>query len=270
MILNFLRKKKIKENKRTLVSFTGGMGAQIISAAIYFQLRGEQKEVYADFSYFDEAPRIAEWGRRSRECSQWPWQLDSFGLKIGYFETNPVASGTEVKIVDGDTKLKLGIEALRQKRIKEKFLSTTDAQEMKLTRNLPKNYICIHMRRGDYLNVATHLISEQTFSNAVKKFLFLDLPLVVISDSPIPSEFKNEMLVLFRTCYFLDRIDEASAHCMMRKSKILFCSNSQFSLTAALLQTNGLALLPTIWFGTDSGKRLETVISDACSFQLFD
>lgn len=59
--MNFTQRiKSIFKGKRThvVVTVTGGMGAQIISAAVYFSLRNEGRTVYADLSYFDKAERI--------------------------------------------------------------------------------------------------------------------------------------------------------------------------------------------------------------------
>lgn len=49
----------IFSNSPMIVTFTGGMGAQIISAAIYFYLKNEGHVVYADMSYFDKEENIA-------------------------------------------------------------------------------------------------------------------------------------------------------------------------------------------------------------------
>jgi len=50
-------------NKPTIVTFTGGMGAQIISAAIYFSMKNSGRPVYAVLSYFDRPESIAVVGK---------------------------------------------------------------------------------------------------------------------------------------------------------------------------------------------------------------
>ena len=46
-------RQKSKKERPVAITFTGGMGAQIVSAAIYYHLEHEGRPVIADFSYFN-------------------------------------------------------------------------------------------------------------------------------------------------------------------------------------------------------------------------
>jgi hypothetical protein len=48
-----------KQDSEILVTFTGGLGAQILSAAIYFYLKGDGSKVYADLDYFKQPGKTA-------------------------------------------------------------------------------------------------------------------------------------------------------------------------------------------------------------------
>jgi hypothetical protein len=63
------------------VTFTGGMGAQMISAAIYLSMKNDGLPVYADLSYFDKPESVAAAGKPG-DCSHWSWQLDTFAPSV--------------------------------------------------------------------------------------------------------------------------------------------------------------------------------------------
>lgn len=234
-----------RKPKKVIITFTGGMGAQILSAAIYFSMKNSGKEVYADLTYFDKTPVLATEGVIG-QISQWDWQLSPFGLKPRDFETfSGINTSREDVIIDGPRKIQLGLKALREKEIQQYFAML----------NTPENlfgldgvqYICTHIRRGDYINVASHLISDEDFFNVANKFSSLCSTLVIVSDSNIPLALKKRFSSLYKTCIVLDNIDAITTHYIMCKAGALICSNSQFSLVAAALNQSGLVLVPKNW-----------------------
>ena len=249
-----------------VITFTGGMGAQIISAAIYYALRDAGEKVLADLSYFDQAPHIANPGTPG-DCSRWAWQLDDFGIQQRSLE--PVVLARKSKhlcIYDGEVKLRLGIDALRQAKIKARFPVPPQVNDL-LPAEFPNNFLCLHIRRGDYVNVASHLVDDEQFIGMAKNFSGLLQGLVVLSDSPIPAKFRASVMPLFNHIAWLEELDAFHAHRLMRQARALVCSNSQFSLTAGLLNTQGLVLLPRKWFGPGHEK-MESTVLDNCEFQM--
>jgi len=96
-----------------VVTFTGGMGNQILSASVYFYLKSIGKDVYADFRYFSLNPHKASPGTTG-ECSIWPWQLDGFGLSPDSFRKfENFNDETYHLIEDGEEKGELSIKALQ-------------------------------------------------------------------------------------------------------------------------------------------------------------
>lgn len=261
----FNRQPKI--NDPIVVTFTGGMGAQIISAAIYFYFKDKGRSVYADLSYFNKAAQVARVGNKG-EVSHWPWQLNAFGLSMDSFVTLPSFNKKSVNLIeDGPEKSRLAMEALRNSAVQERFaINCSCLREFQLD---SINYLCIHVRRGDYVNVASHLVSDNEFFRIAQQFKGLTPHLVVVSDSPIPSDFRAKISDGFESANFLDNIDALTTHCVMRSARILVCSNSQFSLIAALLNKNGLIVLPKQWFGPGN-EALEAPIHAACNFQLLN
>ena len=251
-----------------VVTFTGGMGAQIISAAIYFLLKSEGQTVYADLSYFDRAEHVAMVGK-SGEVSHWLWQLEPFGLTPISFETisDPEKRNVEV-IKDGSQKMALGLKALRQPEVQKHFAITAEINDI-LPAGFSSGYLCIHVRRGDYVNVASHLIADIEFIELASKFAGLVRNIVVVSDSPIDESFRQAIATGYEQVVFRDNIDAFISHRIMRNACILICSNSQFSLIAALLNLQALVVLPKQWFGGND-RAIEAPIHEACGFQILN
>ncbi len=251
-----------------MVTFTGGMGAQIISAAIYYALKDEGREVLADLSYFDKEERVATVGKAG-DVSHWSWQLDPFGLSRSSFEEAATYSRRDVTLIeDGPQKMLLGLNALKRPEVQERF-ALADASDGVLPPGFAAGYLCIHVRRGDYVNVASHLVSDREFIELAAKFAGLVRHLVIVSDSPIESTFRQSVSAGYEQAVFLDNADVVTAHRIMRNARILVCSNSQFSLIAALLNTRALVVLPKRWFGQND-RAIEAPIHEACGFQVLN
>ena len=131
------------------------------------------------------------------------------------------------------------------------------------------NYLCIHIRRGDYLNVASHLVGENEFIDLAKSFADLVRQVIVISDSELSVQFKNNLEKHFNNnCSYVIGGNLHVAHALMRKPKYLICSNSQYSLTAALLNDVAAQIyIPTNWYG-NTHSDIQTELNKLCCFQI--
>ena len=238
-----------KKEKKVIITFTGGMGAQILSAAIYLAMKDAGKKVYADLTYFDTPAKLATEAAIG-QVSQWAWQLSLFGINPSDFEIfTGKNSKKEDLIVDGPRKIQLSLRALQDKKIQHHFsMAKFPADTFGLE---GAKYVCAHIRRGDYVNVASHLMADEEFLSATNKFSSLCDTLVIVSDSRISESLKTHFSTQFKDCIFLDNIDAYTTHCIMRNASALICSNSQFSLVAAALNTTGIVLIPTNWGDSD-------------------
>ena len=256
----------LNKTKPVVVTFTGGMGAQVISAAIYFLLRDEGRKVYADLSYFERQPHVAVAGNPG-DISHWDWQLQSFGLSPELFERSPKMHRSKFKLIqDGKEKSYLGFKALTIPSI-QKYFSVGKSLEEILPQEFISNYLCIHVRRGDYINVASCLVGDDMFIELATKIAGLVSGVVIVSDSAINHSFRKAICNVYQKALFLDEVDAITAHRIMRNARILICSNSQFSLIAALLNERALVFLPKTWFGKGN-LALEVPINERCSFQI--
>jgi Glycosyl transferase family 11 len=256
-----------RDSRSTLVTFTGGMGAQIISAAIYFAMKLAGEPVYADLSYFDISESIATAGQAG-ETSHWPWQLSDFGLFPETFDTLGKIDKRCTILNDGATKLDIGLNALSRADVQRVFNVPEGIDDLLDVGGGKDSFLCMHVRRGDYLNVASYLVADEEFLNLSRKFTGLVNSAVVLSDSPIDQHFRTVVASYFEEVHFLDSTDAYQAHRIMRAARILICSNSQFSLTAAALNVGALAIIPRQWFGDDA-RHLEVPIQGRSRFLIY-
>ena len=267
-LFKFARRLPADKNKPTVVTLTGGMGAQIISAAIYFSMKNAGCPVYADLSYFDKPESVAAVGNAG-VLSHWSWQLEPFGLFPASFDAAKGLAKRSADILqDGPQKLELGLNAMMQPEVQKYFGIPVGVEDI-LPGEFAEDFLCMHVRRGDYVNVATHLIADGEFISLAGKFSGLVKSAVVISDSPISTDFRNAVSSCFKKALFLDNTDAYTAHRLMRCARILICSNSQFSLIAAALNPNALVLIPKQWYG-DKQRYIEAPLHARCSFQIME
>jgi hypothetical protein len=246
--------------KKVRVVFRGGIGAQIMSAATYWYLQEQGKEVQADMTYFSLFPFEVR-PMMVDGLSYWPWNLDFLGIsQQSFIESDNSAHNYSEFYTIGDNfqKFELALKALSTQKIKDKF-RTSDFQDI-IQRCLPAEfgdrigYAAIHIRRGDYVNVASHVVGDQTIIAAIESVSKLIDRCVVISDSPVHSDVREAAERKFKVVSFLDspNLSETDAHVVMQHAKFLVTSNSQYSLTAALLG-NGVCLVPKVWFSGEPG-----------------
>jgi hypothetical protein len=267
-IKNWLQKRK--NSAPVLIKFEGGMGNQLLNAALYFYLENSGKKVYADLSYFEKETHVAEVGRKG-EISRWPWQLGEFGIMQSQFQIlePPIKlKKSAVILPDDGNKLQMVLNALKQDEIRKRFKIEEDIEN--ILPNFQKfNYLCIHIRRGDYVNVASHVVSDEQFIQQARKFSGLISNAVILSDSPISNEMQHTFSSLYTNMHFLDSTDAMTAPKVMRLSRVLICSNSQFSMIGAALNTKALILLPMQWLGKgESNRSSEEILKEYSPFMV--
>lgn len=256
--------------KSIAISFQGGLGAQITSAAIYFYLHRSGYKVYADFSYFNNEVHLATVG--DGRCSQWEFRLDGYGLPLSFFENVDNHSDDEpITIQDGALKVQLFQKAIKDPEVRKYFPISRSREILKsidffgLYSLEPHSYVCMHIRRGDYMNSDVHyIVPENDFLVLAEKFSNLHSTIVVASDSKLSQEFINKVNKIFSKTVFLDsmKMNDLVTHSIMRLASILICSNSQFSMTAGFL-SEGLAFIPTKFFDNNQQQELEKVIYES-------
>jgi hypothetical protein len=244
-----------------IVPFGGGLGAQIFGAVVVEHLRGEEgrHNVLGDTSYFLQTPKPAKRGER---INIYAWELDYYGIPITrYNNSNPRdASWIERKLgIHARRRLEDGsLERLRALREAMKknwsdvfpIHAAHERESRKLLEegNLPT--AVVHLRRGDYLNVATHLVSDSDVFPLLRKLARVGIRrFLFASDEPVPLDFFMERVPGVSAWGEIPSEEKFLVHAVMRNADCLVISNSQFSLSAAMLNGQGMVFMPRVWHG---------------------
>ena len=104
-------------------------------------------------------------------------------------------------ISDGKTKIKLFTNAMRDEAIRKKFIHN-DCEWLQVIEKENINFentCCLHLRRGDFVNVASEIVSYEEFINICKKLHKQKENIIVFSDSSKEDnlEFNNMLSSLF-------------------------------------------------------------------------
>ena len=258
-----------RQAKSTTVTFTGGLGAQILSFAIVLDFRSRGIPVGADLSYFLQTPKIAEPGG---SVSIWPWALDEYGLGISDVRDLCTArpGGQSRLLHDSPEKLQLALEALQKSEVRSALPAKPVSEVFRLLGitevGANQLHAAFHLRRGDYLNVSSHVVAEEEYLRLVPKIAKVTPAAIVVSDSILSSDLHDSFRLNFDQVTFLEghAHDARFIHHLLRNAPIHVGSNGTFSLTAGLLG-EGLWLSPSVWFGGSSSY--DAVLKEYSSFE---
>lgn len=248
---------------RPVITFTGGLGAQILSAALYLDLESAGHDVAADLRYFSLTPREASHG--SKEVSIWPWVLDEYGLPMRRFREAVPRRFIDDVIADGPRKMALAAAALRRPNVRRAF-APISSLESEIQR-LASNSVVLHVRRGDYLNVADYVVPDEDVLEIARQMRGHASSVIVLSDSPLSAAVIQGLDGCYEVVIDGAGLTAIEAHSVMRSARVLVACNSQFSLTAGLLRDAGLTVIPNHWVGARNSE-LDEVIHGMSTYSI--
>lgn len=284
-LLHYRRNKWVADGRPPfIITFSGGLGAQIISASIYNFLQLNDIPCVADLSYFKKSPYINP-GSNNGPISTFPWQLWFLGLSPSsfrqYYDRKPCYDSYRL-ISDGSKKLSLFLVAANHLETQTLLnLNSHEADRIlgKYSFLSKHKYSCAHLRRGDYLAVASYLVPESAFVSAVKYLATTSSNLAILSDSIVNQSLQAKLYDLCSNLVILDSIPPEDAFVIMYFSQSIVCSNSQFSLAAAMLSRKP-SLIPSNWydackykrrlFGNIGSSKIEHLLRSGSDFMLFN
>ena len=258
-------------NKPLIVSFTGGIGAQIFSLAIALNLKKRGEPFGVDLSYFDQDPKLAAVGDG---VSIWPWGLEY----LGHSAADVAALGSIERedgrfLPDSLLKFRMGISAMADHSVRAHFprrASVENFLKLGITDPIPDlPYVAFHLRRGDYLNVASHVVPDDDYLGLMGRLSRTIPAAIVVSDSSLSQDFISFCEERFPRIAFLDGLsyEPGEIHHLLRNASIHVGSNGQFSLTAGLL-SDTLFLTPKKFFvGLDA---YDSFLSGLSNFSALD
>ena len=132
------------------------------------------------------------------------------------------------------------------------------------------SYGVIHLRKGDYLFVASHLIKEEQVINLLSKISeFLPGIIFIASDGEIDQLLPDWFMINkpdIRLELIEKDIDPIILHDLMRNSRILVAANSTFSFSAALLSSERtISFIPQIFYKEDQKRAKDSSIHQFAS-----
>jgi hypothetical protein len=233
--------------------FEGGLGSQILNLIEHENKKSLNDNLaLTDTSYFN----LNETFRYENGLTHWRYRLDHYGIHLKDLRTRDRLSvGTVSNFRRPDSHEYIRDVMIRNlwklpNNVNELFPIISSHKERRRIFFSGKkiiNYGVLHIRKGDYLKVASKLYSVKNLVSHIRKFhLLIPSTLVIVSDGKISQmdytlikdsfkDFRKRRLLVFDSTN--SDFDETIIHDLMREADFLFTSNSTFSLTAGLLNT---------------------------------
>lgn len=232
-----------------LVIFDGGLGSQIMNYFQFTYLINKNSKIEVNMEYFENPSQ-----KNHNFFVQWQWALDRYGISMDSIKNKAH------KISDNHARIPSNLRASVDKNYFKKFSEVDLSETFPINKaelvqflsenNISSEYYAIHIRKGDALNVASKLVTENDVHDLSLK-LFIKLPkhpILIFSDSEIDGIVKNTLIKLGYTdvhIFLPGSCSDFTVHDLLRGAKILVTSNSTFSLSAALLsRKTQLAFIP--------------------------
>ena len=245
---------ELSKDTPVVVDFNGGLGAQVITAAIYYYLLDSGYDVYVDDKYFKQEARLAP--EVGQQCSIWNYELDAFGIPLESFKRLiEIEEGQYSYIGDGLDKTLLFRDAASNPKICERFPLNIDVikeihnDQIKILLENTTNYCAVHLRKGDYVNSPVHkVLDEFSYVPILKKISSHTDTIVLFSDGTFSEHFREVLTTMFTNYHFCStEVSAFASHQIMRRANYLVCANSQLSLSAGMM-SSGLCFFPTSYF----------------------
>ena len=244
---------------RHTIYFEGGLGSQILSF-IEFQEKSKnsEKPVSVNLDYF---LGISSDYTDETGLSRWSWKLNHYGIDQSIFEQQNFYKKLFKKYlltrINSISEVFYNFRETKKQQYEnlfpiDKIAISTYLESIAGSKNA--EYCVAHVRRGDYLNVATKVTAVDEMTRLIQKIKHL-LPRIILisSDSYLTSLEKEklaECLPGFTYKYIEPSESPFLVHDLMRNSKVLIASNSTFSFSAGLLANDDcLVFFPTKYFG---------------------
>lgn len=236
-----LLQQRLNLNHTRLIHIEGGLGSQILGVIAFWSAQEKFgiENVHCNVSYF----------RDTENQQLWPWALDGFGIHLSEFEPYERNSSLDLLkskkdyLTDAEIESNYWSHARNSYQSRFEILSPPSFIDSEVFRNfnIDDDFAAVHIRRGDYLQVASKIIGYQDYVTLIRSIKNL-LPsrVVLFSDSSIPTEVllsirqtlgKNQNLEIYDS----PEADAFELHFILRNAKVLITANSTFSFTAGLL-----------------------------------
>ena len=255
------------------VYFEGGMGSQLL-ALIEWQLRVNEynegkgsKYPQLDITYFSNTPKILSSG-----LVIWKWELERYGVTLQelqkyqipkiykYLRARPNINEQSTQDTINLRRNSASLNIKVPSDVTEFARSVLKLEFLEEDTNEIIDCCTVHIRRGDYLSVATHLVEFGVYLHLLSTIKeYIPSRVIIFCDTEIDQMFKIELARILnnKRLYWCDSdsFDSGKVHDFMRASKILITANSTFSISAGLLSDDrSIVFAPLCYFGQVSAR----------------
>ena len=262
------------------VVFEGGLGSQILPLLEANWLKHIGEPFSVNLNYFDLNEKIS---MGNGGADHWSFRLDRYGYSLASLEKLGGGDDSQQEI-RSERNYDLWTNDFWQfsRRYGSELLPVNQdaylAFKLSLGLNAKSRYSVVHVRRGDYLRVASRIVSDQEWLRALRTMISQVGELLIISsDSKLPKQTKSQVATLASLnqveVVFLEggNFDECDLHDLMREADLLIASNSTFSLTAAILGKQGMkSLVPNVFYGDSELEEINAGVRSAGTFFVLD
>jgi hypothetical protein len=245
---------------KNLIHIEGGLGSQILGVIAFWNLQNHigKEKAKCDLSYFSN---------EANSNNLWAYELEKFNLPLSEFKKFESKSKENLLKAKRDflTDHELAHDYWEMSR--SRYLSKFSYDRNKVfsyfqesTKLKPEEpFTAIHIRRGDYLKVASKIVSVEDYLEIVNVVGSLaSRKVVVISDSELSDEDKSRLQKALdvNELIFLDSpgLDPFNIHCLLREAKLLITGNSTYSFSAGLLGRQGQIVFSPMQFHKGVGS----------------
>ena len=239
---------------KPVVVIDGGLGNQILGwikyhTAIEFgKIKNSKEQTRLDLEYFCNPPQ------NKKGLSYFDWELSEYGIKLENLKSTKRPLLFQFSYNHQARNERHLYQLMNLRSWAEYFPLTESYFKLNEKLELSKDYVAIHLRRGDYLNVAARIVTVDEVCSVLNRISSLiPTSVLVLSDSEISDEDFRKILEQLpdKVVRVIVGGDTHAIHGILRQAKFLITSNSAFSLSAALTMTNnGLAVAPRNFHGS--------------------
>jgi hypothetical protein len=255
-----------------VVYIEGGLGSQLLGTFEYLSKieLDKRSEVVANLEYFGKEKEF-----RNSDNTFWQWSLSRYEIEPTFF-TSYSQKSKFLKLRKNRIKTwatPKHWEYIR-KELPHKFIvDNLSIKETLRKYGVSSEYTIIHIRRGDYLKVASRIMEHQENLDLLKRIkLMIQGEIFVVSDETFPEDVKHlYRMITSKDVIFLDAQSEPDyvIHDLMRMSNVLITSNSTFSFTAGILaRPETIVFTPNFFYGDSAYRELTLNFQMASNFTL--
>jgi hypothetical protein len=231
-----------------VIKIEGGLGGQLLNLWLLEYLESTGYFVMGDYSYFTSY-------NGQDDVSSWKWQATPFGYKLlknqKYTLIKKILSLRDCELKFAHILKAACRRTESYKKIDQELLNSFEQLQL-------KNYLVIHQRKGDYLNVASYIINDKVIMDQVSSLCTECRTCVYLSDGPISERLKLFLSKRFQYLRFFDdnQLLPELSHLTLSKADTAIISNSQFSLSSGIFAKR--TVFPPKWNGKKAWDEIFT------------